>query len=128
MDIINTAGMASDEIAKMIDKIDWSFILWKCEQMIIENRNYLNHIVSEVIKPQKARIMLPTPEGNIQVGTVMGQSYDKRDLSNTKEAIESLIKFPQHYITSISTKKDMIKYFVGYMHFNSRNPDDWLIE
>ena len=126
--VINAAGMASDEIAQMIDKIDWSFILWKCEQVIIENRNALKHIVSEVIKPQKARIMLPTPEGNIQVGTIMSQSHDKHDLSNTKKALDSLFTIPQYYVPGISMKRDMIKYFAGYMHFNSKNPDDWLIE
>lgn len=33
--IINGAGLFSDEIAKMIDHIDWSFVLWKSELMII---------------------------------------------------------------------------------------------
>jgi glycerol-3-phosphate dehydrogenase len=126
--VLNSAGMFSDEIAKMIHPIDWSFVLWKSELMIIENRNYLNHIVSEVLEPQRPRIMVPTPEGNLEVGVIMTKSDNKYDLSNTAEALDAISTYPQFYVPEISTKRDVIKYFVGYMHFNTKNPDDYLIE
>ncbi|MBW1802799.1 MAG: FAD-dependent oxidoreductase [Deltaproteobacteria bacterium] len=126
--VINAAGLYSDKIAKMIDSIDWSFILWKNELLILENRNYLNHIVSEVIKPQQPRVMVPTPEVNIECGVVMTLSDDKRDVSATREGLEQMAAYPSFYVPGMSFKKDIIKYFVGYMHFNSRNPDDYLVE
>lgn len=126
--VINAAGLFSDEIAKMIEPIDWSFILWKSEMLIIENKDYLKHIVSEVLVPQKPRIVIPTPEGNIEVGSIMSKSENKLDVSNSRSGLEEMKDYAEYYIPSASTKKDMVKYFVGYMHFNTRNPDDYLIE
>jgi glycerol-3-phosphate dehydrogenase len=126
--VINAAGLFSDEIAKMIEPIDWSFILWKSEMLIIENKDYLKHIVSEVLVPQKPRIVIPTPEGNIEVGVIMSKSENKLDVSNSRSGLTEMSDYAEYYIPRASTKKDMVKYFVGYMHFNSRNPDDYLIE
>lgn len=126
--VINAAGLFSDEIASMVGKIDWSFILWKSQLIILENRGYLNNTISEVIKPQLPRVLVPTPEGNIEAGVIMSQSTNKFDFSTTKEGLNLLTTYPQLYIPSISTKRDIITSFVGYMHFNTRDPDDYLIE
>lgn len=126
--VINAAGLFSDEIAAMIGKVDWSFVMWKSHLMIIENKGYLNHIVSEVIVPQTPRILVPTTEGNLEVGVTMEKGTDKYDYSTTKEMLDFLTDYPQFYIPSISPKKDMIRSFVAYMHFNTRDPDDYIIE
>ncbi|MCK4824000.1 FAD-dependent oxidoreductase, partial [bacterium] len=126
--VINAAGLFSDRIAAMVDKIDWSFVLWKTHLMIIENKGYLNHVVSEVIVPQNPRIMVPTTEGNIEVGAPMEKGTDKYDYSTTKEMLDVMADCPQFYVPSVSLKRDMIRSFIGYMHFNTRDPDDYIIE
>lgn len=126
--VINAAGLFSDEIAAMVDKIDWSFIMWKSHLMIIKNEGYLNHVVSEVIVPQNPRIIVPTTGGNLEVGVTMEKGTDKYDYSTTKEMLDFLADYPQFYVPSISPKRDIIRSFVAYMHFNTRNPDDYIIE
>ncbi len=126
--VINAAGLFSDEIANMVERIDWSFMLLKCEYLVLENRGYLSHIISEIPEPMKARPMLPTPEGNILVSGTIAASTDKYDLSTTKEALEIISGIPQDYVPGISLKKDIIRSYAAYMHFNTRDPDDYLIE
>ena len=128
--VINAAGLFSDEIAAMVDKIDWSFFMLKSQYLVLENRGYLNHIVSGIPALRMLPPMMPTPHGNILSSGANERITNKTDLdfSTTKEGLELLSRTPQLYTPSISLKKDMIRSFSGVMHFNTRNPNDYLIE
>ena len=58
----------------------------------------------------------------------MTKSENKQDVSTTTEARDQVWAFPGLYLPGVSVKRGMIKYFASYMHFNSINPDDYLIE
>ncbi|MCK5186013.1 MAG: FAD-dependent oxidoreductase, partial [Deltaproteobacteria bacterium] len=128
--VINAAGLFSDEIAAMVHKIDWSFFMLKSQYLVLENRGYLNHIVSGIPALRMLPPMMPTPHGNILSSGANERITNKTDLdfSTTKEGLELLSRTPQLYTPSISLKKDMIRSFSGVMHFNTRNPNDYLIE
>jgi len=127
--VINVAGVFSDEVAAMSEKIDWTFNLFEHQYLVLENRNYLRHILFEMPgEDGQPKIMLPTPENRILAGVTMVPRSDRCDLSTTRGGLEHIGAIPNSFIPAISLKKDLIRSFKGYMHFNSRNPDDYLIE
>ena len=73
-------------------------------------------------------MLVPTTEGNIEVGAPMEKGTDKHDFSTAREMLDVIDDCAQFYVPSVSLKKDIIRSFIGYMHFNTRDPDDYIIE
>ena len=125
--IINAAGVFSDVIAAMVEKIDWSFFLMEHQYFVLENKNYIKHDLFEIPVPGEPRLMLPTPEGKILTGVIMQEIKDKYDLATTREGLEHIAKIPLSFVPGISFKNDLIRSFRAYLHFNTRDMDDYLI-
>jgi glycerol-3-phosphate dehydrogenase len=127
--VINAAGLFADEIAAMVERIDWSFFLFEHQFLVLENRGYLKTMLFEMPIPFQPRLMIPTPEGNILGGATMYQHTDKekRDLFTTREGLDHIAEIPQSFIPGVPWNKKIIRSFKGYLHFNTRNPDDYLI-
>ena len=127
--VINAAGLFSNEIAAMVEKIDWTFFLFEHQFLVLENRDYLKTMLFEMPIPLQPRLMIPTPEGNMLGGATMYQHTDKekKDLFTTKEGLDHIAEIPQSFIPGVPWKKKIIRSFKGYLHFNTRNPDDYLI-
>ncbi len=128
--VINVSGMFSEKIAAMVGKIDWSFILWEHQYLVLENNGYLKTFVFEMPRPFEPRLMIPTPEGKILAGGHMFQHSDKEryDNSNTRKGLNHVAEIAQSYIPSVPWHKNVVRSFRGYLHFNSQNPDDCLID
>ncbi|MFC1861628.1 NAD(P)/FAD-dependent oxidoreductase [Chloroflexota bacterium] len=124
--VVNAAGIHSDCIADMIGRRDFSFTIWKCQMLIMENNNYIRHMVSIPSRPQSPKLLLLTPYGNILSGHTMEPSESKYDLTNTKEGIESLYSHLNYYLPE--ARPSVIRSFTGILHFNNRKPDDYLLE
>jgi glycerol-3-phosphate dehydrogenase len=125
--VVNAAGLNADDISAMIGKRDFSWNLIKTQLLILENRNYIKHIVCGIHKPNACRSLVPTTDGKILVSSGLGPSNNKYDLSTDKETIDLLSGYPNHFIPSVSVKRDIISNFASYMNFSTRNLDDYTL-
>ncbi|MBW1802565.1 MAG: FAD-dependent oxidoreductase, partial [Deltaproteobacteria bacterium] len=62
--VVNAAGIFSDEIAKMVGKTDFSFTMWKCQLIVLENAAEIRHTIAAIPRPQSAIMLYMTPHGN----------------------------------------------------------------
>jgi len=120
--IINAAGLFADEIASMIGKTDFSFTIFKCQMMLIDNEDYVNHVVCEIAKPQQRRMLIPTVDGKIFVSHSIDPASGKYDVSTTKKGLELISSYPQYFIPK-SSGEEIITAFSGFIHYNSRSRD-----
>lgn len=126
--VINAAGLCADEITNMIGKLDFSWIILKQQNLILENTIGIKHLVGGVHTPTVVRFLFPTTEGNIYVGAGMSMIKDKTDLSTDKETLEYMSTIPTHFFPDIKVNKSIITSYSALLQFNSKNPDDYIIE
>lgn len=124
--VINAAGIFSDEIASMVGKIDFSFTIWKCQMLVMENTADIKHTIVTMPKPMKARMLYMTTDGNVLASHTMELSHSKTDLSTTREGLDLLSTYLNYYLPRAEFR--VLRSFAGIMHFNTRDPDDYLIE
>jgi glycerol-3-phosphate dehydrogenase len=126
--LVNAAGIFADKIASMIGQSDFSMVFYRCEMLVLENKNYISHVVARLSEPGRPRMLLPTAHGDILVVHSMTPSIDKYDLNTTKEGLETISEIPQNLIPDISLNRDMKASFAGQLVFNSKNMPDYLLE
>ncbi|MDP2916313.1 MAG: FAD-dependent oxidoreductase [Dehalococcoidia bacterium] len=124
--VVNAAGIFSDEIARMVGGIDFSFTIWKCQMLVMENTAGIQHTIVTMPKPMKSRMLYMTTDGNILASHTMDLSNSKSDHSTTREGLDLLSTYLNYYLPEAEFK--ILRSFAGIMHFNTRNPDDYLIE
>jgi glycerol-3-phosphate dehydrogenase len=126
--VVNAAGIYADEISAMIGRKDFSISFFHCQSLILENRNYIHHVVCRLPQPGFGRLLIPTTEGNIAVVHTIDPEKNKRNLGTTREGLESLYDRATDLIPSITPRRDIISSFVGFWSFNTKIPDDYLLE
>ncbi len=126
--IVNAAGVFTDEISAMIGKDDFSIFFFHCQILILENRDYIRHLLCRIPQPGFPRMLVPTTEGNIAVVHTMDRETNKRNLRTTREGLNFLSNVPPDLIPSISPSRDALTSFVGFLAFNTKIPDDYLLE
>lgn len=126
--VVNAAGVFADEISAMIGKDDFSIFFFHCQMLILENRNYIHHLLCRIPQPGFPRMLVPTTEGNIAVVHTMDRETNKHNRSTTREGLNFLFNIPPDLIPSISPRRDALTSFVGFLAFNNKIPDDYLLE
>jgi len=125
--VVNAAGLFADEIAKMVGTADFEVSGWKVQLLVMENRDYAHHVLCMVPRPQRGRLAIPTTHDSLVFAHTFDAMTHKKDLSTTREGLEELMSWPQEFIPSISNKH-VISSFAGFLTFNTKNPDDHLLE
>ena len=126
--IVNAAGVFADEISAMIGKDDFSIFFFHCQMLILENRDYISHLLCRIPQPGFPKMLVPTAEGNIAVVHTMDRETNKHNLSTTREGLNFLFNIPADLIPSIFPMRDALTSFVGFLAFNTRIPEDYLLE
>jgi len=126
--VVNAAGIFADEVARMIGQDDFSMVFYKCQMLILENRDYIRHVVARLPEPGRPRMLIPTTYGDVLVSHSMDPCTDKNDLSTTSEALKLISEIPPDLIPNISVSSDIKTAFVGQLAFNSKNLPDYLLE
>lgn len=125
--VVNAAGLYADEIAKMVGTADFEVSGWKVQLLVMENRDYAHHVLCMVPRPQRGRLAIPTTHDSLIFAHTFDPMTHKKDLSTTKEGVEELMSWPQEFIPPISNKH-VISTFASFLTFNTKNPDDHLLE
>ena len=125
--VVNAAGLFADEIADMVGTADFSVSGWKVELLITENRDYLHHVMVRAPRPQRGRVLVPTPHNSIVFAHTFSPMTHKRDTSTTRAGLQELMGYPRDMLTGVS-EKDVISTFASFLTFNTKNPADHLLE
>ena len=125
--VVNAAGLYADEIAKMVGTADFEVSGWKAQLLVMENREYVHHVLCIAPRPQKGRLAIPTTHNSLIFAHTFDPMTHKKDLSTTGEGLEQLLSWPQEFVPSISNKH-VISSFAGFLTFNTKNLNDHLLE
>ncbi len=125
--VVNAAGLYADEIAKMVGTADFEVSGWKAQLLVMENRDYMQHVLCVAPRPQKGRLAIPTTHNSLIFAHTFDPMTHKNDLSTTREGLDQLLSWPREFVPSISNKH-VISSFAGFLTFNTKNPNDHLLE
>ena len=108
---------------------DFGLTCTRSQMLILDKRvNLLNQSVSLAPKPGKVRTLRRTISGNIQ--TICSEYYpvnDPEDTTTLMNWTDQSIAGAQEMIPSIS-KKDIVTSYVGVRVFNTRDPEEDILE
>jgi len=128
--IINAAGPYSDKIAQMADVCDFGLRFVKSEMLVLDKRlkGLINSHIGTPPSPGSPRSVKPTASGNIH--TVCHEYIpveDPEDVYTKREWGVANIVGAQELVPSLQ-EKDIITSFSGVRVFNTRDPNDHIIE
>lgn len=130
--IINAAGPYADKVAEMAGVCDFGLSFTRSQMLILDKRlDYLGDkpiSISLAPAPGLARSLRRTISGNIQ--TICSMYYpveDPEDTTTLREWYIESISAAQEMIPAIS-ERDIITGFTGVRVFNTRDPEEDIIE
>jgi glycerol-3-phosphate dehydrogenase len=125
--VINAAGIYTDRIAAMVGAANFEMTGWKCEILVTENRNYCRHVLLTVPRPQKVHVVIPTTHNSLLFSHTFGPMINKEERATTQEGFDDLRKWPDEMFQGFA-KDAIISTFAGYLNWNTKDPDDHLME
>lgn len=125
--VVNAAGLYADDIARMVDAADFEVTGWKAQLLIVENRDFIHHVMCLVPHPQRGRLLIPTTHNSIVVAHSFEPMTHKGDKDTTREKLDELMTWPIEMVPDIS-RKHLVSSFAGYLMYNTKNPSDHLME
>jgi glycerol-3-phosphate dehydrogenase len=128
--IVNAAGIRADEVAKMAGVCDFGFTLMKGQTEILDKRlkGLLKNSIGPPPEPGGGGKITPFPSGNIGLGFIgYTPINDKEDLAGKKEWSEKTLARTRELVNGIQSG-DIITSYTGIRVFNTRNPEDHIIE
>lgn len=126
--VINAAGLFSDKIAAMVDKIDWNIIPRKGEYLLLDRLS--TPLVYRPIFPLpsekgKGILVAPTTAGNFYLGPSSEAQEDKTDYSTDTKTIDYVEENAKRLVDNIPLNK-VIRVFSGLRSTPSTH--DFIIE
>jgi glycerol-3-phosphate dehydrogenase len=125
--VVNAAGLFADDIAGMIGAADFEVSGWKAQMLVLENRDNIHHVLTATPRPQGGKMLIPTTHNSIVVAHTFDPMTHKGDWSTTSAGVKNLMTWPQALVPSISNKQ-LVSSFAGFLTFNTKNPNDHLLE
>ena len=113
--IVNSAGLFSDDLARMCGLDVPSLIPRKGEEYILDQRvgNLVRHTIFPVPTPKsKGILVIPTAEGNLMIGPTALEMPYKDDVSTTTTGLDEILSFTQGLVPKIQ-RRDIIAAFAG---------------
>ena len=125
--VVNAAGLYADEIARMVGVGDFEVSGWKVQLLVMENRDYVHHVLCLCPQPQRGRLAIPTTHNSLLFAHTVEPMTYKEDRSTTKKGLEELMTYPHEMLTGVSNK-DVVSSFASFLTFNTRDPNDHILE
>lgn len=126
--VINSAGMYSDQIAKMVGIEGYHITPRRGQYILLEKeQNYLaNSVIFQVpTELGKGILVTTTYHGNLMVGPNAEEIDDREDVGTTPEALEYIVNTARQSVPGFNMKK-AITSFAGNRPV--ANVKDWIIE
>ena len=113
--VINSAGLHSDEIARMVGITEFEILPRKGEEYILDRSK--GNLVTHVIYPvptliSKGVLIIPTVYGNLMLGPTAEEVTDKSDFSTTWEGFRQVMSHARKLLPCLSPE-DIIGSFAG---------------
>jgi glycerol-3-phosphate dehydrogenase len=128
--IVNAAGLFADVVADMGGARDWKLSLARNMMIVLDKRvsGLVRNFLMTPAYPGVVTIWSPTLDGNIllDLGTY-DRTDDKEDRCCHRNEYSENIKIARWLIPEIS-EKDIIRAFVGLRAFNTRDPEENIVE
>ena len=128
--IINAAGIYADTVARMAGVCDFGLTLMKGQTEILDKRlkGLVNNSIGPPPQPGGGGKISPLPSGNIAAGFIeYTPTGDKEDASGRKEWSQKTLARTCELLNGIQPE-DIINSFTGVRVFNTRDPEDHIIE
>lgn len=127
--IVNAAGAYSDRIAQMANVCDFGLKFLKLQMTIFDKRlKLINNKIGVPPVPGQPKGINLTASGNIHTaGHGYAPTDNREDFSTTKEWGKIDISSAQALVPKIS-EKDIITAFTGITVFNTRDPENHIVE
>jgi glycerol-3-phosphate dehydrogenase len=121
--VINSAGLFSDKVARMVGLDDFSIHPRKGEEYMLDKR--LQGLVRRLIFPvpsetTKGTLIIPTYDGTLMVGPTAEDTEDRHDRSTTEAGSRQVFDFVRQICPAISAR-DTITEFAGLRAVSSTN-------
>lgn len=128
--IVNAAGAFADEVAKMAGVCDFGLSFVPSQTEILDKRlgGLVNGSIGPACEPGKGGKISALPSGNLSLG--FGDyipGFEREVVPRKKELAEASVARSCEFISGITTR-DIIKSFTGIRVFNTRDPEDHIIE
>jgi glycerol-3-phosphate dehydrogenase len=128
--IVNAAGLFADVVADMGGARDWKLSLVRNMMIVLDKRvgGLVRNFLMTPMYPGVVTIWSPTLDGNIllDLGTY-DRTDDKEDRCCHRGEYSENIKIARWLIPEIS-EKNIIRAFVGLRAFNTRDPEENIVE
>lgn len=128
--IVNVAGAYADKVAQMAGVCDFGLSFMKGQAEILDKRlsGLINNSISPVPQPGKGGVITRLPSGNIYMGFIEYAKSEEREVAPGKrEWTIQNVAAAREFMHGIS-ERDVIRSFTGVRVFNTRDPEDHIIE
>lgn len=129
--IVNAAGKYVDKVADMAGaRDDWGLSFNRSQMIVLDKRldGLVNNHLHFTPKPGKFGFLAPLHDGNLYIA--FGQyeaTTDRENSATNREAFDLILAGAKRLVPSIS-EKDVIASFVGVRVWNTRNPEEHILE
>jgi glycerol-3-phosphate dehydrogenase len=128
--IVNAAGRYADKVAQMAGVCDFGLTFMQGQTEILDKRlkGVINSAIGLPPYPGGGGRMSPLPSGNI-FASFLGYipAEDRENVSRKKEWADVTFAGARELVPNIS-ERDIVNSFTGMRAFNTRNPEDHIIE
>ena len=130
--IVNAAGRNAVRVAEMAGVCDFQLVYNRSQAIVLDKRlqGLVGHVIQTIPMPGVYEGILPTLSGNIYVyaGTYdPAPVWDRENTATRREWFFENVKRAQRIVPAISGS-DIISSFVGVRAWNTRDPDEHIVE
>jgi glycerol-3-phosphate dehydrogenase len=128
--VVNAAGAFADEVARMAGVCDFGLNFLNGQTEILDKhcRGMVNNSLGPPPEPGGGGKISLLMSGNISLGFVAyTPAQDREDTAKRREWTQKSISRARELVPGIS-ERDVIKSFTGMRVFNTRDPEDHIIE
>ena len=127
--IVNASGRYVDKIAAMAGPCGFGFQCFRGHLLITDKNvgGIVNNVITTPPLPGIAKVVQPTVDGNLRLGTLYEETKDRFDHRTILSGMNEVMERARSLVPSLSPR-DIITYFTGTRMFSNRDAAEYIIE